>query len=59
LEGIRDCKLQVLKNLQTTLLPGSAPVAGPGAPSSDLLQAPANAPSLDSAKVGNSFGLDL
>jgi hypothetical protein len=59
LEGMRTCKLQVLKTLQTTLLPGTAQIAGPGAPTSDLLQAPSNASSVDTFKFRNDYVIDL
>ena len=60
LQDIRAGKLQVLEKLQATLLPGTTQAAGPGAPTADLLQAPANAPTLDAVKPVNQheeFGL--
>lgn len=53
LKDIRECKLKVLRQLQATVLPGTAQVSGPSAPSSDLLQAPANAPTVDTVRPAN------
>lgn len=50
LRDIRECKLKVLDRLQATILPGTVASPGPGAPSPDLLQAPANATLLDTSK---------
>jgi hypothetical protein len=58
LKDLRQCKLQVLATLQNTLLPGTVRPSGPGAPSADLLQAPANAPTVDSVtSQQNEYGL--
>jgi hypothetical protein len=51
LKDIRECKLKVLQQLQAAVLPGTVQESGPGAPNAALLQAPANAPIIDSAKV--------
>jgi hypothetical protein len=53
LKDIRECKLHVFEKLQATLLPGTTQAAGPGAPTADLLQAPANAPTIDTVKPAN------
>lgn len=53
LKDIRDCKLKVLDKLQATVLPGTTQPSGPGAPSADLLQSPANAHLLDTTKSEN------
>jgi hypothetical protein len=51
LKDIRDCKLHVFEKLQATLLPGTAQGASShGTPSPNLLQAPANATTIDTAK---------
>jgi hypothetical protein len=51
LKDIRDCKLQVLQQLQAAVLPGTAQASGPGVPAADLLQAPTNAPTLDVVRL--------
>ena len=54
LKDIRECKLQVLAKLQATLLPGTTQApSGPNAPTADLLQAPANAPTIDTVRPAN------
>ena len=50
LKDVRECKLRVFEKLQETLLPGTTQHSGPGIPSTDLLQAPANAVTLDTAR---------
>ena len=60
LKDVRDCKLQVLDKLQATVLPGTTQLSSPGAPSADLLQAPANAPLIDTTRSSSQreeFGL--
>lgn len=49
LQGVRECKMHVFDLLRSSILPGSASIqpAVPSAPSSDLLQAPSNAPTID------------
>jgi hypothetical protein len=50
LKDLRECKLKVFQELQTVILPGSVQQAGVGAPTPELLQAPANAPLVDTAR---------
>jgi hypothetical protein len=60
LNDLRKCKLEVFHKLQTTVLPGTVQQSGTGAPTPELLQAPANAPTVDTAKTGdNSVELSL
>jgi hypothetical protein len=50
LKDVRECKLQVLQQLQAVVLPGTVPQSGSGAPTPELLQAPANARAVDTAR---------
>jgi hypothetical protein len=50
LRDVRQCKLQVFKTLQHTILPDSAGKLALGAPGPDLLQAPGNANTVDTTK---------
>jgi hypothetical protein len=51
LKDLRECKLKVFQQLQAAILPGTAQQSGAGAPSPELVQAPANAPTVDTAKT--------
>jgi hypothetical protein len=59
LSDVRKCKLQVFEKLSTTLLPGTAQPTGPGAPAADLLQAPSNAPVVDTVRPNGHTELGL
>jgi hypothetical protein len=50
LKDLRECKLKVFHQLQAVILPGTVQQAGVGAPAPELLQAPANAPMVDTAR---------
>ena len=50
LKDSRECKLKVFQQLQATILPGTAQQAGIVAPAPELLQAPANALVVDTAR---------
>jgi len=49
LKDVRECKLKVFQQLQATILPGVVQQSAAGAPTPELLQAPANAPTVDTA----------
>jgi choline dehydrogenase-like flavoprotein len=53
LKDLRECKLKVFQQLQAVTLPGTAQQSGAGAPTAELLQAPANAPTVDTAITGD------
>ena len=50
LKDLRECKLRVFQQLQAVILPGTVQQAGVGAPTPELIQAPANAPVVDTAR---------
>jgi hypothetical protein len=53
LKDLRECKLKVFQQLQGVILPGTVQQSGVGAPTPELLQAPANAPIVDTARTGD------
>ena len=60
LKDLRECKLKVFQQLQAAILPGTAQQSGAGAPTPELVQAPANAPTVDTARTSdNSIELGL